>query len=139
MLLAGLTAGYTVLAFVGAGWPLALAVVAVMACSAFVQASEGAVFAIVPLVAPRVSGQIAGLAGAYGNIGAVCFLTVLLFVPAGTFFALIAAASLVGTVACRWLPEPGEPVARSAASPARLRAGVPVAAPLGFGAAEAGR
>lgn len=139
VLLAGLTAGYAALTFVGAGWPLPLAVAAVMVCSAFVQASEGAVFAIVPLVAPRVSGQIAGLAGAYGNIGAVCFLTVLLFVPAGTFFALIAAASLVGTIACRWLPEPGVAAARPAAGPARLPIGMPAAPAAGLGAAEAGR
>jgi NNP family nitrate/nitrite transporter-like MFS transporter len=54
-----------------------------------------------------VSGQIAGLAGAYGNIGAVCFLSALLFVTPSTFFLLIAAASLVGTIVCWWLPEPG--------------------------------
>ena len=107
VLLGGLTVGYGLMGFVGPSWPLALAVLAVMACSVFVQASEGAVFAIVPLVKPRLSGQIAGLAGAYGNIGAVCFLSALLFVPPATFFLLIAAASLVGTITCWWLPEPG--------------------------------
>lgn len=106
VLLAGLTAGYGVMAVVGPAWPLWLAVAAVVLCSLFVQSSEGAVFAIVPLVSPRSSGQIAGLAGAYGNIGAVIFLTVLLFVPPSTFFLVIASASLLGTVACRWLPEP---------------------------------
>ncbi len=59
----------------GAAWPWALAVVACMVCSFFVQSGAGAVFAIVPLVKKRVSGQIAGMAGAYGNIGGVVFLT----------------------------------------------------------------
>ena len=54
-----------------------------MACSFFVQASEGSTFAIVPLVKRRITGQIAGNVGAYGNVGAVAYLsTRLLFVDA---------------------------------------------------------
>lgn len=105
-LLAGLSAGYGAMALLGSSWPLPLAIAVTMLCSFFVQSSEGAVFAIVPLVKRRVSGQIAGIAGAYGNLGAVCFLTALVYVSPQAFFLLIGAASVVGTLVCRWLPEP---------------------------------
>ncbi|HUF98296.1 MAG TPA: MFS transporter [Ilumatobacter sp.] len=107
-LLAGLLVGYVVLATMGAAWPWALAVVACMACSFFVQAGEGAVFAIVPLVKKRVSGQIAGLAGAYGNVGAIVFLTIGLYVSSSTFFLVIAAASVIATITSLFLAEPAD-------------------------------
>ncbi len=105
-LLVGLTAGYGAMALLGPAWPVPAAVAVAMGCSFFVQSGEGAVYAIVPLVKPRVSGQIAGLAGAYGNVGAVAFLTALLFVGPTAFFLIIAASSVVAALACRWLPEP---------------------------------
>lgn len=109
-LLAGLSVGYGAMALLGPAWPVPVAVAVTMLCSFFVQSSEGAVFAIVPLVKRRVSGQIAGIAGAYGNLGAVCFLTALVYVSPQAFFLLIGAVSVVGAVACRWLPEPdGQP------------------------------
>jgi NNP family nitrate/nitrite transporter-like MFS transporter len=103
---AGLVAGYALLASLGPAWPWGLAVIACMACSFFVQAGEGATYAIVPLVQKRVSGQISGLVGAYGNVGAVAFLTLGLFVPAQVFFLVIAGTALAATVACRFLIEP---------------------------------
>lgn len=106
LLLLGLGAGYCAMAFMGPSWPVLAAMGVTMLCSLFVQSSEGAVFAIVPLVKKRVSGQIAGIVGAAGNVGAIVFLTVLLFVPPQLFFAVIGAASLAGNLACRWLPEP---------------------------------
>lgn len=105
-LLLGLTAGYGILYLLGPGWPVPVAVAATMLCSAFVQSGEGAVYAIVPLVKKRVSGQIAGIVGAYGNVGAIVFLTILLIAPAQTFFLAIGAVSILANVACRWLPEP---------------------------------
>jgi NNP family nitrate/nitrite transporter-like MFS transporter len=105
-LLLGLTAGYAVMAMVAATWPVALAVGAAMFCSFFVQAGEGAVYAIVPLVKRRVSGQIAGMVGAYGNVGALVYLTVLLFAGPTVFFAIIGASSVLAAIACRWLVEP---------------------------------
>jgi len=83
-----------------------LAVVACMTCSFFVQGSSGAVFAIVPLVKKRVSGQVAGIAGAYGNVGALVFLTALLYVSPTVFFLIIASASVIGTLASFYLVEP---------------------------------
>ncbi|EDX87413.1 nitrite transporter subfamily [Synechococcus sp. PCC 7335] len=100
VLLAGMGVGYLIFSMVGSGWSLTLAVLLVMACSFFVQAAEGATFALVPLVKPRITGQIAGNVGAYGNVGAVAYLTTLLllkeaFVPAGDQIdpALIAAGT----------------------------------------------
>jgi NNP family nitrate/nitrite transporter-like MFS transporter len=63
-LLGGLTAGYLLMAQIDSSWPLVFAVMATMACSFFVQAGEGAVFAMVPLVKRRMTGQVAGMVGA---------------------------------------------------------------------------
>ncbi|MCB1028147.1 MAG: NarK family nitrate/nitrite MFS transporter, partial [Microthrixaceae bacterium] len=93
-LIVGLLVGYVLLSTLGEAWPWALAVAACMVCSFFVQAGEGAVYSIVPLVKKRVSGQIAGMTGAYGNVGAVCFLTIGLFVSTRVFFLSIAGAAV---------------------------------------------
>ncbi len=95
LLLGGLMAGYLLMSQVDAGWPLLLVVLATMFCSFFVQAGEGAVFAMVPLVKRRLTGQIAGMVGAYGNVGAVLFLTAYSFMDASHFFLLIAAVGLL--------------------------------------------
>lgn len=99
VLLTGLAIGYFFMSLIDSSWPLVLAVVVTMACSFFVQSGEGAVFAMVPLVKRRLTGQIAGMAGAYGNVGAVVFLTVLSFVSAQIFFLVIAVAALVTIIA----------------------------------------
>ena len=80
--------------------------------SLFVQAGNGAVFAMVPLVQRRVSGQIAGIAGSYGNIGGIAFSSLLYFTadkahPAGDtrlLFLASASAAAAMAVLCRWLP-----------------------------------
>ena len=106
ILIGGLALGYFLLSSITSAWPVALAVLATMACSFFVQAGEGAVFAIVPLVKRRMTGQIAGMAGAYGNVGAVTFLTVFSFVNPSQFFLVIAGAAIVSLVAVQFLDEP---------------------------------
>ena len=73
--------GYLLLSSVGSGWWLPGAVLLTMCCSFFVQAGEGSTFAIVPLVKRRVTGQIAGNVGAYGNVGAVAYLTIFSLLP----------------------------------------------------------
>ncbi len=81
VLTGGMGIGYLMMSQVNGNWPLPLAVMLTMACSFFVQSSEGSTFAIVPLVKKRITGQIAGNVGAYGNVGAVAYLTTrLLFV-----------------------------------------------------------
>jgi NNP family nitrate/nitrite transporter-like MFS transporter len=105
-LCAGLVAGYLVMAAMGPAWPWVLAVAACMFCSFFVQAGEGAVYAIVPLVKKRVSGQISGMAGAYGNIGALVFLTVGILSSTRVLFLVMAAGAVVALVASRMVVEP---------------------------------
>ena len=106
ILLAGLALGYLTLSQIGPSWPVALAVLATMTCSFFVQAGEGAVFAMVPLIQRRMTGQIAGMTGAYGNVGAVTFLTIYSFVSTPTFFLIIAASSILGFAASYFLADP---------------------------------
>ena len=107
ILIAGLSIGYYILSNITSGWSLWMAVIATMACSFFVQAGEGAVFSIVPLVKRRMTGQVAGMAGAYGNVGAVSFLTVLSFVSPQIFFMVITAAAIVTLIAvAMFLEEP---------------------------------
>jgi len=105
-LIGSLACGYLVLWQVDSTWWIPVAVIATMCCSFFVQAGEGAVFAVVPLVQRRMTGQIAGMAGAYGNVGAVCYLTVLSFVDYSTFFLVIAGSAAIIFVAAMFLEEP---------------------------------
>ena len=106
ILLIGLAIGYFILSFINANWSIVLAVLATMLCSFFVQAGEGAVFAMVPLIKRRLTGQVAGMTGAYGNVGAVTFLTIYSFVDASTFFMIIGASSIIALLASSLLEEP---------------------------------
>ncbi|MDC0611454.1 NarK family nitrate/nitrite MFS transporter [Vibrio sp.] len=111
ILTAGLAVGYFLMGQVNGSWPVWVAVAAAMACSFFVQAGEGAVFATVPLIKRRMTGQIAGMTGAYGNVGAVTYLTILSFVSYQTFFFVIAATAIVGFVALMFMEEPSGKIA----------------------------
>ena len=106
ILISGLAIGYLVMSQIDSNWFIPLAVIATMCCSFFVQAGEGAVFAIVPLVQRRMTGQIAGMAGAYGNVGAVTFLTVLSFVDTSTFFLVIAGCAALVFLCVQFIDEP---------------------------------
>lgn len=100
------TGGYALLANVNAGWGVALAIAVTLGTSVFVQAACGAVYSVVPLIQRRMTGQIAGMAGAYGNVGGVFFLTVLSFVSPHTFFLVIAGVSALAFLAANFLDEP---------------------------------
>ncbi|MGB2078791.1 MAG: NarK family nitrate/nitrite MFS transporter [Vibrio sp.] len=113
ILTAGLAIGYFVMGQVDSQWPVWLAVVAAMACSFFVQAGEGAVFATVPLIKRRMTGQIAGMTGAYGNVGAVVYLTILSFVSYQTFFFVIAATVVIGFATLIFMEEPSGQIAET--------------------------
>lgn len=106
VLLGALAGGYALMAAIGSTWPVAVAMLAAMTCSFCVQAGEGATYAIVPLVKRRVSGQIAGMVGAYGNVGALCFLALLLVASPTVFFLAICAAAIVATLVSLALDEP---------------------------------
>lgn len=102
----GLACGYALLSQIDAGWPLGLAVAACVACGLFVHLGTGAVFAIVPLIQRRLTGQIAGMAGAYGNLGGVVYLGVLTAVDPHTFFLTIAGSAVLILGAVLFLDEP---------------------------------
>jgi NNP family nitrate/nitrite transporter-like MFS transporter len=106
ILTAGLALGYLVMSLIDSTWPLALAVIAAMVCSFFVQAGEGAVFAVVPLIKRRLTGQVAGMTGAYGNVGAVVYITVRARVSYQDFFIMIAVTAVLGFVTLLFLEEP---------------------------------
>ena len=106
ILTAGLTVGYGLMAVIDSTWSLVAAIVVTMACSFFVQAGEGAVFAVIPLIKRRLTGQIAGMTGAYGNVGAVVYLTVLSMVSYQFFFMFIAFTAALGFFASMFISEP---------------------------------
>jgi len=98
--LAGTGIAYLLFSSLGEGVWLPLVVVATMFASFFVMAAEGATFAIVPLVKNRVTGQIAGNVGAYGNVGAVVYLTIYSLLPQGAasdriFFNMLGVVALM--------------------------------------------
>lgn len=72
-------------------WPLWLAIGLAVLCSVLIQAGNGACFALVPLIRKDLTGKLAGVVGAYGNVGAVFFLTVFSLVEASTFFRCLGA------------------------------------------------
>ncbi|MBW8183520.1 NarK family nitrate/nitrite MFS transporter [Shewanella nanhaiensis] len=98
ILTAGLTMGYLLMGLMNSQWSVGLAIIVAMTCSFFVQSGEGAVFAAVPLIKKRLTGQIAGMTGAYGNVGAVCYLVLLSFVDYSSFFLIIALTAAIGFI-----------------------------------------
>ncbi|MGZ8201606.1 MAG: NarK family nitrate/nitrite MFS transporter, partial [Methylosarcina sp.] len=102
----GLTVGFLAMSRITSEWPLLLAVVVTVACSLFVQAGCGAVFAMVPLIKRRMTGQIAGMVGAYGNVGGVLFLTVLSFLTPSEFFMVIGATAFLVLLTVQFIDEP---------------------------------
>lgn len=93
--------------FGGLGW-LAMAVLITVFASVFVQGAEGATFAIIPMVNKRMTGQIAGMAGAYGNVGAVVYLVIFSLVDARTFFFILAAGAGASFLVTAYLLEDPE-------------------------------
>jgi NNP family nitrate/nitrite transporter-like MFS transporter len=114
VLLAGTAVAFLAMSAMSEAWPIAVGVALVALASVFVQGGNGAVFAMVPLVKRRAGGQIAGIAGSYGNVGGVLFSSLLFFTideahPIGNtklLFVVIAAAAALVALLCRWLPEP---------------------------------
>lgn len=110
--LAGTGIGYLVFSSLGANVPLFVVVIVTMIASFFVMAAEGATYAIVPLVKRRVTGQIAGNVGAYGNVGAVAYLTIYSLLPNDPtgdrrFFQMLGVVGLVVASLCAFfLKEP---------------------------------
>ena len=90
---AGITAGFLTLGMVEKTWPVWVVVGITIFAGIFSKMGSGAVYAMVPLVQRRMTGQIAGMAGAFGNVGAVMFLTVNSLVDYDNFFMFIGIVS----------------------------------------------
>ena len=109
MYMFGIALGFLGMGFINSSWPLWIAVAVTVGCSMFVQGAEGATFAIVPLIKKRMTGQVAGMAGAYGNVGAVLYTILYSFawVTPERFFFILAAGAFVSFVVCLFfLTEP---------------------------------
>jgi len=106
----GIGVGFVLMGLLDSTWPLIIAIAITIGCSFFVQGAEGATFGIIPSIKRRVTGQIAGMAGAYGNVGAVFYLFIFMYVTPSQFFFLIAAGAFFSWVVCYFLlvePEGG--------------------------------
>jgi len=104
---AGITSSFLVLGLVDKGWPVWMVVAVTIVGGIFSKAGSGAVYAMVPLVQRRMTGQIAGMVGAFGNVGAVIFLTVNSLVEYDQFFLFIGmVAAFVFLLILAFLDEP---------------------------------
>ncbi len=101
----GAACGYFGLSMMTPEWGFWNIAAVVVFCSFFVQAGAGATFGVVPTIQRRLTGQIAGMTGAYGNVGAVSFLLVNTFVSANIFFMVIAISCLVVFALLQWFLE----------------------------------
>lgn len=90
----GIAASFMLLGQVSQEWSVLMVVMAATLGGIFSKAGSGAVYAMVPLIQRRLTGQIAGMTGAYGNVGGVVFLTVLSMVSTQWFFMTIGFTAL---------------------------------------------
>lgn len=103
----GIGVGFVLMGMLNSSWPLIIAIAVTIFCSIFVQGAEGATFGIIPSIKRRITGQISGMAGAYGNVGAVVYLTIFTFVTPTQFFYIIATGAFISWLICLiWLKEP---------------------------------
>ena len=91
---AGAAVSFFILSNVTSEWALWLVVCSTIMAGIFSKAGSGAVYAMVPLIQRRMTGQFAGMVGAFGNVGGLAFLTVLSFVSSDIFFMTIAATAV---------------------------------------------
>lgn len=91
---AGAAVSFFILSNVTSEWALWLVVASTILAGIFSKAGSGAVYAMVPLIQRRMTGQFAGMVGAFGNVGGLSFLTVLSFVSTDIFFMTIAATAV---------------------------------------------
>ena len=104
----GIGVSFMMLGQVNQEWSVLMVIGAATLGGIFSKAGSGAVYAMVPLIQRRLTGQIAGMAGAFGNVGGVVFLTVLATTNPQIFFMTIGgAALLVLAFVAFFLREPG--------------------------------
>lgn len=91
----GVSLSFIAMGYVDKNWSIYLVVLLTIIGGIFSKAGSGAVFAMVPLIQRRFTGQIAGMVGAFGNVGAVMFLTINSLVDYDQFFMLIGIVSTI--------------------------------------------
>jgi NNP family nitrate/nitrite transporter-like MFS transporter len=107
ILFACITVSFFVLGQISEAWAIPIVVVCTILCALCSQGGSGAVYAMAPLIQRRMTGQIAGMVGAYGNVGGLVFLTVLSFVSPQIFFMMIGGtAGVVLLLMALFLKEP---------------------------------
>ncbi|MCH2390398.1 MAG: MFS transporter, partial [Nitrospinales bacterium] len=95
--------GYIIMSQINSSWPLWSVLLLAFGCSMFLQAGTGACFSAIPLIRKDLTGKLAGLAGAYGNVGAVMFLTVFSFTSPEKFFIISAFYAAIVLIALIFL------------------------------------
>jgi len=103
ILVIGTIISFWAMASISDEWSIPLAICLTLSCSLFVQSGNGACFAMVPLIRKDLTGQMAGMAGAYGNVGAVFFLTALSMTNAQIFFKTISIYGLLVLISLSFL------------------------------------
>ncbi len=81
-------------------WAFQLVFAIAMLIAIFTQAASGAISAVVPLIKKEITGRVAGTVGAYGNAGAVIYLTIFSLTDAPTTFAAMGIGGLICTFLC---------------------------------------
>jgi len=98
--LAGVAVGFGLMGMMTSQWPLAMAVVVTIICAMFVTGGCGTTFALVPFVKRRITGNVAGYAGAYGNVGAVVFTSLYVTMTDSEFFLMLGGTAAAVFVFC---------------------------------------
>jgi NNP family nitrate/nitrite transporter-like MFS transporter len=107
IVLAGMVAGYSAMSTMDTDKGLWYAIPVMLATSVFVNGANGTVYAVLPIIKRRLTGQIAGIAGAYGNVGSVVFLLILSFTaPAWLFLSVAASAAVTLLLVLMFFREP---------------------------------
>jgi NNP family nitrate/nitrite transporter-like MFS transporter len=104
--LGGSALGFFAIPLIHSTWPLWGAMALVVVVGLFLMAGNGANFCIAPLIRKPLTGQIAGLIGAYGSVGSVAFMTILLLTNPLTFFLCMAGTGAAAFLCCFLLSEP---------------------------------
>jgi NNP family nitrate/nitrite transporter-like MFS transporter len=77
---------------------LIVSILITMFASFFVQGAEGATFAMIPTIKKELTGRIAGMAGAYGNVGAVTYLFLYTMMDEKTFLYILSVGAFISLV-----------------------------------------
>ncbi|MBY0575722.1 MAG: MFS transporter [Gallionellaceae bacterium] len=98
--LAGVAGGFALMGMITPDWSLVMAVVVTIICAMFVTGGCGTTFALVPFVKRRITGNVAGYAGAYGNVGAVVFTSAYVTMTDSEFFLMLGGTAAAVFVFC---------------------------------------